>query len=43
MVLHAMTQISNYRNSVKVRIIPDYKITENDKKDIEIFKENFRK
>jgi len=43
MVLHAMTQITNYRNSVKVRVIPDYKITENDKKDIEIFKENFRK
>jgi 1-acyl-sn-glycerol-3-phosphate acyltransferase len=44
MVLHAFTQISNYRNRVKVRIIPDYQVTEEDKQgDIEVFKENFRK
>lgn len=43
MVLHAFTQMSNSRNHVKVRVIPDYHVTEEDKKDIEIFKENFRK
>jgi len=43
MILHAFTQMSNYNNHVKVRIIPDYHITEEDKQDIEIFKENFRK
>jgi len=44
MVLHAFTQISNFQNRVKVRIIPDYQVTEEDKQgDIEIFKENFRK
>ena len=43
MVLHAFTQISNSRNQVKVRIIPDYVVTEEDKQNIEIFKENFRK
>ncbi len=43
MVLHAFTQISNSKNSVKVRVLKDYQITEEDKKDIEVFKENFRK
>ena len=43
MVLHAFTQMSNFRNHVKVRVIEDYQVTEEDKKDVEIFKENFRK
>jgi 1-acyl-sn-glycerol-3-phosphate acyltransferase len=43
MVLHAFTQMSNSRNHVKVRVISDYNVTEEDKQDIEIFKENFRK
>jgi 1-acyl-sn-glycerol-3-phosphate acyltransferase len=44
MVLHAFTQMSNSRNHVKVRVIPDYQVTEEDRQgDIEIFKENFRK
>ena len=43
MVLHAFTQISNSKNHVKVRVIEDYVVTEEDQKDIEIFKENFRK
>jgi hypothetical protein len=43
MVLHAFTQMSNYRNHIKVRIIEDYQVTEEDKQDVEIFKENFRK
>jgi 1-acyl-sn-glycerol-3-phosphate acyltransferase len=43
MVLHAFTQMSNSRNYVKVRVIQDYHVTEEDKQDIEIFKENFRK
>jgi hypothetical protein len=34
--------MSNSRNSVKVRVIQEYKVTEEDKKDIEVFKENFR-
>jgi 1-acyl-sn-glycerol-3-phosphate acyltransferase len=43
MVFHALTQMSNSRNYVKVRVIEDYVVTEEDKKDIDIFKENFRK
>ena len=43
MVFHAFTQMSNNRNQVKVRVIPDYKVTEEDKENIEVFKENFRK
>ena len=43
MVLHAFTQMSNSRNNVKVRVIQDYHVTEEDKNDIELFKENFRK
>lgn len=43
MILHAFTQMSNSRNHVKIRVIPDYHVTEEDKQDIEIFKENFRK
>jgi hypothetical protein len=43
MVLHAFTQMSNSRNQVKVRVIQDYHVTEEDKQDIEVFKENFRK
>jgi len=43
MVLHAFTQMSNSQNHVKVRVIQDYHVTEEDKNDIEIFKENFRK
>ena len=43
MVLHAFTQMSNSRNHVKVRVIQDYHVTEEDKNDIEVFKENFRK
>ena len=43
MVLHAFTQMSNSRNYVKVRVIQDYNVSEEDKQDIEIFKENFRK
>jgi 1-acyl-sn-glycerol-3-phosphate acyltransferase len=43
MVFHALTQMSNSKNQVKVRVIPDYKVTEDDKKNIEVFKENFRK
>ena len=43
MVIHAFTQISNTQNHVKVRVIEDYVVTEEDKQDIEIFKENFRK
>lgn len=43
MVFHAFTQMSNFKNQVKVRVLPDYKISEDDKKDIEVFKENFRK
>jgi 1-acyl-sn-glycerol-3-phosphate acyltransferase len=43
MVFHAFTQMSNSRNQVKVRVLKDYQITEDDKKDIEVFKENFRK
>ena len=43
MIHHAFTQISNSRNKVKVRIIPDYCVTEEDKQDIEVFKKNFRK
>jgi len=42
MVFHAFTQISNSRNTVKVRVIPDYHVTNEDKKDIEVFKDNFR-
>jgi 1-acyl-sn-glycerol-3-phosphate acyltransferase len=42
-ILHAFTQISNSKNNVKVRVLKDYQITEDDKKDIEVFKENFRK
>jgi len=42
MVLHAMTQISNKRNKVTVRAIPNYKPSQQDKNDIEQFKENFR-
>ena len=41
--MRPFTQISNSRNHVKVRIIEDYQVTEEDKKDVEIFKENFRK
>jgi 1-acyl-sn-glycerol-3-phosphate acyltransferase len=43
MVFHAFTQMSNFRNKVKVRVIPDYKVVEEDKENIEVFKENFRK
>jgi 1-acyl-sn-glycerol-3-phosphate acyltransferase len=43
MIFHAFTQMSNSRNYVKVRVIPDYKVTEDDKENIEVFKENFRK
>lgn len=43
MMYHAFTQMSNSQNRVKVRVIEDYKVTEEDKKDVEIFKENFRK
>jgi 1-acyl-sn-glycerol-3-phosphate acyltransferase len=43
MIFHAFTQISNSRNHVKVRVIQDYIVTEDDKQDIEVFKENFRK
>ena len=43
MILHAFTQISNSRNRVKIRVIKDYQVKEEDKEDIEIFKENFRK
>ena len=43
MLLHAFTQISNFKNNVKVKIGIPYKITHNDKKNIEGFKENFRK
>jgi hypothetical protein len=43
MIFHAFTQMSNSKNQVKVRVIKDYQITEDDKANIEIFKENFRK
>ena len=43
MIFHAFTQMSNSRNYVKVSVIPDYKVTEDDKENIEVFKENFRK
>lgn len=43
MVFHAFTQMSNSRNQVKVRVIPDYQVTDEDKNDIEIFKDNFSK
>ena len=43
MVHHAFTQMSNSRNNVKVRVIKDYQVTEEDKENIEVFKENFRK
>ena len=43
MIFHAFTQMSNSRNQVKVRVIQDYVVTEEDKQDVEIFKENFRK
>jgi hypothetical protein len=43
MVFHAFTQMSNSRNNVKVRVIKDYHVKEEDKENIEVFKENFRK
>ena len=43
MVFHAFTQMSNNRNQVKVRVIKDYQVAEDDKENIEVFKENFRK
>ena len=43
MVFHAFTQMSNSKNKVKVRVLKDYQVTEEDKKDIEVFKNNFRK
>jgi len=43
MVFHAFTQMSNSRNQVKVHVIKDYQVTEEDKENIEVFKENFRK
>jgi 1-acyl-sn-glycerol-3-phosphate acyltransferase len=43
MIFHALTQMSNSRNRVKVRVIEDYQVTEEDKENIEVFKENFRK
>lgn len=42
MLLHAFTQISNFRNEVNVKILNPYKATPDDKKNIEGFKENFR-
>lgn len=43
MIMHAFSQISNFKNKVKVRILPPYKVSTEDKTDIEVFKENFRK
>lgn len=43
MIMHAFSQISNYKNKVNVKILAPYKVTPSDKKNIEEFKENFRK
>lgn len=43
MINHMLTQISNRKNGVKVRAGNEYIPSEEDKKDIELFKENFRK
>lgn len=43
MVMHAMTQICNRNNNVTIRVGKEYCPTEEDKKDVELFKENFRK
>lgn len=43
MIHHILWQISQGTNKVKIKVAEEYKITEEDKGDIEIFKENFRK
>jgi len=42
MLQHFLWQSSLLENKVKIRVLKDYSIKEEDKKDIEIFKENFR-
>ena len=42
MIQHFLQQLANFKNKVKVRVLNEYDPNEEDKNDIEKFKENFR-
>jgi hypothetical protein len=40
---HIINTMSSFRNKVSVRVLPDYIPSEDEKKDIDLFRENYRK